>query len=61
MKVAGFKINAENSFFATDKWEYLGIKIIRQGIMPLPHTVQAIKHIVVPTNKNQLYKPYRSG
>ena len=30
------------------------IKISRQGIMPLPDKVQAIKHIAVPTNKKQL-------
>ena len=34
--------------------EYLGFKIIRQGIMPLPDNVQAIKHIAVPTYKKQL-------
>ena len=53
-KAAGFKINAEKSFFARDNLEYLGFKITRQGIMPLPDKVQAIKDIAVPTNKKHL-------
>ena len=58
LKAAGFKINAEKSFFARDNLEYLGFKITQQGII-LPHleNVQAIKHITVPTNK----KNYRSS
>ena len=36
LKTAGFKINAEKSFLARDSLEYLGFKITRQGIMPLP-------------------------
>ena len=54
LKAVGFKINADKLFFARDKFEYLGFKISRQGIMPLPDKVQAIKHIAVPTNKKQL-------
>ena len=53
-KAAGFKINAKKSFFARDNLEYLGFKISRQGIMPLPDKVQAIKDIAVPTNIKQL-------
>ena len=51
---AGFKINAEKSFFAQDQLEYLGFKITREGIMPLPDKVQAIKNIATPTTKKQL-------
>ena len=47
-------MNAEKSFFAKDKLEYLGFKITRNGIMPLPDKVQAIKNIAVPTTKKQL-------
>ena len=54
LKAAGFKINTEKSYFTKDKLEYLGFKITRQGIMPLPDKVQAIKDIAVPTNKKQL-------
>ena len=50
LKIAGIKINAEKSFFARDNLEYLGFKITRQGIMPLPDKVQAITHIAVSTN-----------
>ena len=51
---AGFKINAEKSFFAQDQLEYLGFKITREGIMPLPDKVQAITNIAPPTTKRQL-------
>ena len=44
----------KNRFFVSDDLEYLGFKIARQGIMPLPDKVQAIKHIALPTNKKQL-------
>jgi len=54
LKAAGFKINAEKSKFARDSLEYLGFKITREGIMPLPEKVQAIKDIAVPNNKKQL-------
>ena len=53
LKAAGFKINAEMPKFAKDRLEYLGF-VTRQGIMPLPDKVQAIKDIAVPTNKKQL-------
>ena len=53
-KSAGFKINKEPLFFARDDLEFHGIKISRQGIMPLPNKVEAINSIAVPTNKKQL-------
>ena len=52
LKAAGFKINAEKLFFARDNFEYLGFKITRQGIMPLPDKVQASKDIAVPIIKS---------
>ena len=54
LKAAGFKINAEKSFFARDSLEYLGFLITREGIMPLPEKVQAIKDIAVPNHKRQV-------
>ena len=51
---AGFKVNAEKSFFARSSLEYLGFKITREGIMPLPDKVEAIKNIAPPTTKKQL-------
>ena len=53
-KAADFKINAAKSFFAIDNLEYLSFQITRQGIMPLPDRVQAIKHKAVPTNEQEL-------
>ena len=47
----GFKVNVEKSFFARNKLEYLGFRITRQGIMPLPDKVEAIKNIALPTTK----------
>ena len=49
IKSADFKENAENSFFARNKLEQLGFTIAREGIMPLPDKVEAIKNIAVPT------------
>ena len=54
LKAAGFKINAEKSFFIRDNLECLGLKITREGIMPLQYKVKAIKDVAVPTNKRQL-------
>ena len=34
--------------------EYLGLSSTRQGIMPLPDKVKAIKNIALPTSKKQL-------
>ena len=43
LKQAGLKVNAKKSFFAKSELEYLGFWITRQGIMPLPKKIQAIK------------------
>ena len=39
LKSAGFKVNAEKSIFARNELEYLGFKIISEGITPLPEKV----------------------
>ena len=54
LKKAGFKVNAKKSSFCQKELEYLGFKITREGIMPLPDKVQAILNIAVPTTKKQL-------
>ena len=48
------KINAEESFFDRNKLEYLGLRITRQDIMPLPDKVESFKNIAVSTTKKQL-------
>ena len=53
-KAAGFKINADKSFFASDNLEYLGFKITIQGIMPLPDEIKAIKHYLYQLRKSNL-------
>ena len=54
LKAAGCKISVWILFFASDKLEYFGYKINRQGIMPLPYKVQTVKDIAVPSNTKQL-------
>ena len=49
-----FKVNAEKSFFSTNRLECIGFRITRQGIIPSPDKVGAIKNIVVPTTYIQL-------
>ena len=44
----------KNCFFTIDNLDYLAFKITRQGTMLLSDKVQAIKDIVVSSNKNQL-------
>ena len=50
----GFKVNTKKSFFARNELEYLGFRTTRQGIMPLPQKVEAIKNIAAPITKKQL-------
>ena len=50
---AGFKVNTKKSVFAINELEYLGFKITREDIMPLPGRVEAIKNIAVPTTNKQ--------
>ena len=50
LKQNGFKVNAEKSFYDRNELEYLGFKIARQAIIPLPHKVEA--NIAVPTANN---------
>ena len=47
-------MNAEKSFFARNKLDYLGFKITREAIMPFPDKVEAIENIVNPTTKKSL-------
>jgi hypothetical protein len=54
LRDAGFKVNAEKSFFCTGETEYLGYMITRDGIKPMPKKVHAIMKIAEPTTKKQL-------
>ena len=54
MKSSRFQNQRRKIIFASNNLDYLGLQITRQGIMPLPDKVQAIKHRVVSTNKNKL-------
>ena len=54
LQKAGLKVNAEKSFFGHSELEYLGYWVTRNGIMPLPKKVDAIKNIATPKTKKQL-------
>eukprot|EP01082_Thalassiosira_pseudonana_P012126 g10880.t1 g10880 contig40:26132-26683(-) len=54
--VAGLRVNAAKSTFATDEIEYLGYILSRAGIKPQPEKVQAILAINPPTNVKELRK-----
>ena len=53
---AGLCRNATKSTFATDKIEYLGYILTREGIKPQPEKVSAILAIQPPTNVKGLRK-----
>ena len=53
---AGLRVNATKSTFATNKIEYLGYILTREGIKPQPEKVRAILAIQLPTNVKGLRK-----
>ncbi|MCP4270932.1 MAG: hypothetical protein GY781_03065, partial [Gammaproteobacteria bacterium] len=54
LQKAGLKVNAEKYFFGHSELEYLGYWVTRNGIMPLPKKIDAIKNIATPKTKKQL-------
>ena len=54
LKANGLKVNAEKSTFCATEIEYLGYRITRDGIQPLPKKVQAILDLEPPTNLKEL-------
>ena len=56
LKTVGFKVNAYKSFFVWSELEYLYFKITKQGIIPLPDTVKAIKSIALFWAKKKLHR-----
>ena len=54
LRSAGLKVNAKKCSFGTDKLEYLGYLISKQGIQPIPKKIQGILDIDVPKNRKQL-------
>ena len=51
---AGFRANVRKCTFASDRVEYLGYDISRNGIHPQPKKVEAILKMQPPTTKKQL-------
>jgi len=56
LQSARLKVNANKSFFAQAKLEYLGCQITREGIKPTLSKVQAIQAIAPPKNCQQLQR-----
>ena len=54
LKDAGPRVNANKSFFAKDKVEYLGYILLRDGIKPMPEKVSAILALQPPTSVKEL-------
>ena len=52
-KQSGLKVNASKSTFCTDKIEYLGYWITREGVKPLEKKVQPILSLDPPKNVKQ--------
>ena len=53
LKEAGLKVNASKSTFCTNKIEYLGYWITREGVKPLEKKVQAILNLEPPKTVKQ--------
>ena len=53
LKEAGLKVNASKSTFCTNKIEYLGYWITREGVKPLEKKVQAILNLEPPKSVRQ--------
>ena len=51
---AGLKVNASKSTFCTNKLEYLGYLINREGVRPTLKKAEAIRQLAIPKTKKQL-------
>jgi transposase InsO family protein len=54
LQSAGFKINADKSFFGRPALDYLGYWVTREGITPQPKKIDAIRKMTAPTNRKEL-------
>ena len=63
LKSADFKVNEEKSFFVSDELEYLGFKITREGIIPLPDpaTKKQLRSFIELINQFREKSKHRSG
>jgi hypothetical protein len=50
----GLRVNAEKSTFCAEEIKYRGYWISKSGIQPISKKVEAIKHMVHPTNRIEL-------
>ena len=54
LQKTGLKVNASKSCFDAHKFNYLGYHVTREGVMPIPKKVEAIKALAVPKTRKQL-------
>ena len=54
LQKSGLKVNARKSCFGAHKFEYLGYRVTRYGVMPIPKKVKAIKALAVPKTRKKL-------
>ena len=50
----GIKVNVSKSCFGAHKSDYLGYHVTRDGVMPMPKKVEAIRALAVPNTCKQL-------
>ena len=56
LKLACSKMTAKKSIFARNELEYIEVKIIREGLMPLPDKVEVLKNVAGTKTKKQLQR-----
>ena len=56
LQKAGPKVKASKSCFGAHKFDYLGYHVTRDGVMPIPKKVEAIKALTVPKTCKQLHQ-----
>jgi RNase H-like domain found in reverse transcriptase len=56
LKLAGLKVNADQSFFGQSQLEYLVYWIMREGIQPLPKKVNEIRNITALCTRKELQR-----
>ena len=55
LQKAAIKVNAKKSCFGANKFDYLGYHVTRDGVMPIPKKVEAIRALAVPKIANNCF------
>ena len=54
LQETGLEANARKLCFGAHKYDYLGYHVTRDGVMPVPKTIEAIQSLAVPRTCKQL-------